>query len=320
MEPTKAFGVDVQGGDLFLESGRLLSPPPAATPPPLSRGSACTTSAGQRQVGQGGREHMHSGFGAQGLSAEKAPFRACPHLHHFWGQAGRGQGSKVGEPKRHQQTLPRAPHAHTRMHPQVAQVNGPTRAHLPAQGHRHTGTHAGATESQTDTRSRCAEGKVTKAKPLTGDTQTPPTAHGAQFWRQTIMNKAWPAAPCRGATAGRCQGSFPSWGLPPGRLPQRSQGMAGSQGLPGGGDSLTQGPPCHTLTCLHAGSCGGQHARSLLETARPLAPMKDTPLWTLPRAIPGWAVLEGAVCIPEATLTQRKGLQPWPYIGGAWAV
>lgn len=44
--------------------------------------------------------------------------------------------------------------------------------------------------------------------------------------------------------------------------------------------------------------------------------MEDTPLWTLPRAIPGWAVLEGAVCIPEATLTQRKGLQPWPYIGG----
>lgn len=76
------------------------------------------------------------------------------------------------------------------MHPQVAWVNGPTHAHLPAQGHRHTGTHAGATESQTDTRSRFAEGKVTKAKPLTGDTQTPPTAHGTQFWRQTIMNKA----------------------------------------------------------------------------------------------------------------------------------
>lgn len=47
-------------------------------------------------------------------------------------------------------------------------------------------------ESQTDTRSRCAEGKVTKAKPLTGDTQTPPTAHGAQFWRQTIMNRPGP--------------------------------------------------------------------------------------------------------------------------------
>lgn len=31
-------------------------------------------------------------------------------------------------------------------------------------------------------------------------------------------------------------------------------------------------------------------------------------------AVPVWAVLKGAVCILEATLTQRKNLQPWLYI------
>lgn len=88
-------------------------------------------------------------------------------------------------------------------------------------------------------------------------------------------------------TAGSCQDSFPFWKPSPGPCATEITSYTGSQGLTGGGDSLTQGPPCHTLTRLCAGGHGGGHVRPLPEPAWTLIPEEDPTLDPTPNPTPG---------------------------------
>ena len=46
----------------------------------------------------------------------------------------------------------------------------------------------------------------------------------------------------------------------------------------------------------------------LPETAQTLAPMEDTPLWTLPRAVPGWALAGRGCLYPGGDTDPKEGL------------
>lgn len=143
--PRKPLDLMSRAGDLFLEFGKLLLP---HRHPPHSRVSACTKSAGQRQVGQGGQEDMHSGWGLKGFPPRKPPSEHVPTPNPARDRPGEGTEARLVSPRDTSSHSPRAPHTHVTTDPPDHTVHGPILAHIQAQGHtQDTGTHAGATES-----------------------------------------------------------------------------------------------------------------------------------------------------------------------------
>lgn len=213
--------------------------------------------------------------------------------------AGQGEGreARSGSPRNTNRRNPELPPAHTRTHPPGSTVNGPTCAHLPAQGHWHTDScrsHRKPDRHKVTLCRRQWDHKVTKAKTLTGDTQTPPTAYGTQFWRQTIVNKAWLRSPLQGGDSWPLSRLLSILGSPPGCVPQPSQAWPGVRAVGGGDPDIRT--TCHTLTCLCTGACGGQQQVPSRDSLDLWLLWKTPHSWTLPRAVP-WLGGAGRGCL-----------------------
>lgn len=198
-------------------------------------------------------------LGLKGFQPRKPPSEHVPTPIPPGGRLGEGREARSGSPRntnrRNPELLLHTPARTPRSHGKWAHMCTPPSSGTPAyrdscRSHRKPDRH------KVTLCRRQWDHKVTKTKTLTGDTQTPPTAYGTQFWQQTIVNKAWPAAPCRGATAGCCQGSFPSWGLPPGCVPQPSQAWPGVRGCRWRGPSDIRTTLPHTDLPVHGGMWG----------------------------------------------------------------
>lgn len=131
----KAFGVDVQGGDLFLESGRLLSPTPSCHSTPTFQGLGLHQVSRPETGGPGWPGgHAFRLWGSRAFNPER-PLQSMSPPPSLLGARRERAGKQGGGAQKIPTDVTQSPsctHPHA---PPGRTVNGPTCAHLPAQGH-----------------------------------------------------------------------------------------------------------------------------------------------------------------------------------------